>query len=128
MCLYYVPTKVAIQFKNLRIKYDKLTMPIIKRKLTAMIIATDWRKELIEDENNHYYNGMYKHEFNGIIMIVDRKSKRVRKVYSNPLNRKDDIRSSCLYSKICKTLGLNSNKNNFAPNSYEQRNMRKEIK
>jgi len=110
MCLYYVPTKVANQFKNLRIKYTKLTIPIIKRKLTAMIIATDWRKELIDQENN-----LYKHEFNGIVMIVDRKSKRVHKVYSNPLSRKDDKRSARLYGKICKTLGLNSNKNDFKP-------------
>ena len=110
MCLYYVPTKVANQFKNLRIKFNNLTIPIVKRKLTAMIIATNWRKELVDQENS-----IYKHEFNGIVMIVDRKSKRVRRVYSNPLSRKDDTRSACSYEKICKALGLNSNKNDFKP-------------
>jgi len=99
MCLYYVPTKVANQFKNLRIKFNNLTIPIVKRKLTAMIIATNWRKELVDQENN-----IYKHEFNGIVIIADRQSKRVRKVYSNPLSRKDDSRSAVHIKKYVKYL------------------------
>jgi len=120
MCLYYVPTIVANQFNNLRVKYDNLTIPIIKRKLTAMIWATDWRKELIDEEN--MYKGLYKHEFNGIVMIVDDKSKRVRKVYSNPLSRKDDVKSARKYKIHCEYLGLNSDRKGFKLNGYENRN------
>lgn len=106
--LYFVPTRVANEFKRIRLNNRNLTMPIIKRKLTAMIRATKWRRELINEENQ-----IYKHEFNGIVMVVEENKRCVSRVRSNPLSRKDDSRSSSYYVKICKQLGLNSNRNNF---------------
>lgn len=108
MSLYYVPTRVANEFRGIRIRFNNLTIPIIKRKLTAMIKATHWRRELIDNKHN-----IYRHEFNGIIIIVEENEKCVRKVYTNPLSRKDDKKSAISYHIICKKLGLNSDRINF---------------
>lgn len=108
MGLYFVPTRVVNEFRNIRFNFNNLTIPIIKRKLTAMIHATHWKRELIDNKNK-----IYKHEFNGIVMIVEENKKCVHKVYTNPLSRKDDGRSGKYYIKICKELGLNSDRYNF---------------
>lgn len=108
MPLYFVPTRVADEFRGVRTKFNKLTIPIVKRKLTAMIWATNWRKELIDKENN-----IYKHDFNGIVIIVEETNQCVQRVYTNPLGDKDDHRSASNYMKICKGLGLNGSNNNF---------------
>ena len=68
--LLFVPTRVANEFRNVRIKYNNLTIPLIKRKITAMVEATKWRRELIDEEKC-----IYKHEFNGIVIIVERKNR-----------------------------------------------------
>jgi len=108
MSLYFVPTRVANEFRSIRVKFDDSTIPIIKRKLTAMIQATHWRRELIDSENN-----IYKHEFNGIIIIVEENKKCVQRVYTNPLSDKDDTLSGNNYRRICKNMGLNSDRVNF---------------
>lgn len=110
MGLYFVPTRVTNEFRGVRFKFNNLTIPIIKRKLTAMIWATEWRKELINKNDN-----WYKHEFNGIVIIVEENKKCVQRVYTNPLSRKDDGKSASNYKNACKKLGLNSDKNNFKP-------------
>lgn len=108
MSLYFVPTRVANDFRWVRKNFNNLTIPIIKRKLTAMVKATNWRRELFDKENN-----IYKHEFNGIVIIVEEDNQCIQRVYTNPLGDKDDSRSASNYIKMCKTLGLNSDRKDF---------------
>lgn len=111
MTLYFVPTRVANEYKAMNEKFDDLTMPVIKRKLTAMIWATKWKRELIDEENN-----IYQYDFNGIVIIVEEDNKCVQRIYLNPFT-KDDGMSARNYNKICKSMGLNSKKNDFLSNS-----------
>jgi hypothetical protein len=69
----------------------------------------------MEKKNNYKENNIYKHDFSGIIIIVEENNKYVQRVYTNPLSDKDDKRSGKRYEKLCKLYGLNSNRTNFKP-------------
>lgn len=113
MFLYFVPDRVAQEFKLLIKRPEKHTIPIIKRKLTAMINATDWRKELVDEKDQ-----VYRHVFHDMVILVEHKNQCVRKVYRNIefLNNRD-TRSAKYYNINCKVLGLNSDHTDFAPDA-----------
>lgn len=120
MRLYFVPTRVADEYRDFVSKPYKHTIPIIKRKLTAMIHATKWCRELIDEEKN-----IYKHYFNGITLIVDEDNYCVVKVSKKPYSLNNDERSGSYYHDICKRLGLNSERNDFTPEGKEQEKVMK---
>ena len=112
--LYFVPNRVAEEYRQFVDKPHKHNMPVIKRKLSAMVYATKWRRELIDEEKQ-----IYRHNFNGIILIVEDKNHCISSV-SKKFELTSDIKSTCFYKQNCRNMGLNSNRDDFSPEYKKQ--------
>lgn len=100
---YFIPTRVANDFIN--ITGEDITIPIIKRKLSAMIYATMNSRILIS-------NNVYKHNYYNLEIIVEEEEKIVREVKYVSVEVVNK-QSKKLYRKGCWHYGYNRDKNDF---------------
>lgn len=100
---FFIPKNVVEKYNN-DFK-TKLTMAVLKRKLSAMIYATMKTREKL-------YNEVYIHRFNTYKIVVDHKFKTIISV---DLKEKTEYSpgSIIFYRNLCKRYELNTDRDDF---------------
>lgn len=114
---YTIPTWVIDEYNSG--VGDKLTAPIIKRRVNAMVYATMRDRVKIADN-------VYKHRFSRLEILVEDESKIIRKISYIEKLKPQNFETS-IYSSLCKSYGLNSDRNDFASMKKEQIYRHKDI-
>lgn len=106
--LYFLDNNILDDYRKITKSSD--TLPIIKRKLTAMIHAA-----------KSYSNNSYSYHFDNLIISVDEQAVKISKLLeTNTKPSNQDILDKS-YKRIAQTLGLNETLDNFKikPKKYE---------
>lgn len=101
--LYFVPKFILEEYNK---HFPRITAPILKRKLSAMIYASmDYCEKVKED--------IYNHKFNTVELVVNAKTKTVINLLVRDKKETLPPKVAKTYHQLCKMYELNADRNDF---------------